>query len=162
MTTPPRPYQSRVLSGLCHWVRLKPEPDAALTELAVTDPYTWGKLDGLMREASLPGGLPAAGRKSGADYRTPLKFAPSDITDPPWIGELKVVGKRRKRLAPLDWRLYFGEPLERQDMVIAAGLGHKAPEDPKGVDKQIQQVRKAMRAVKHHCKSENCTYAPFD
>lgn len=160
MTAEAEKYSSRVLRGLCHWDKSLVED--AIEELKKSDAYTWSKIDGLMREAESNGGLPANGRKQGGDYRTPLDFAPRDVVDPPWTGELKVKGKKRKKLPPLDWRLYFGEPCEREDHVIACGIGSKAPEDLKGVEKQIKQVAKAMGRFKWYCRTHQLTYPPFE
>ena len=159
MTTPSR-LQSRVEIGLCVWVRLARTVDE-LEELKNADPFTYNKLEELMEVAAEPGGLVQAGYSPDYDYQTPLQYAPDDVSEPPWMGELKTVGKKRKKKAPLVWRLYFGEPIENLTEVVACGVSFKDPEDLKGAEKQRKAVAKAMGHFKWHCSSHGLTYQPF-
>ena len=87
-------YVPRVVAGGCRW-EYAPVAVAALDQLLTLDPFAHGELMGLIEDSEAPGGLGfAVGREDGYDYRAPLPRLPANLKDPPWLGELKVKGKR--------------------------------------------------------------------
>lgn len=157
-------YESRVLRGLCHWIH-EPNTEKMLEDLLQEDPYTHAKFEDLIEAAGESGGLPAAGHTSGPDYRAPLDFPPPNYPNPPWLGELKAKGKKRKGgRSGLDWRLYFGEPIEREDHVVSSGLHYKVYEDSslESKKKERDAIKKAMTRFKGWSNRHGCTWHPFE
>lgn len=112
---------------------------------------------GLIEDSQEPGGLGAAvGRDDGYDYRAPLPRLPVRLKDPPWVGELKVKGRRG-----VEHRLYFAEPDDLTNTVVAVGYGCKDPRDLRASIKQRDQIRKAMQYTKYWFRVSGYTPRPF-
>jgi hypothetical protein len=150
-------YRSRVIRGKCVW-EYAPIAEQALDRVLNTDPFAHGALIGLIEESQEPGGLGAAiGRDDGYDYRAPLPRLPPRLKDPPWLGELKVKGKRGT-----EHRLYFSEPDDLSHTVVAVGYGYKDPRDVRGPLKQSDQIRKAMAYTRYWFRVRGYAVRPFD
>lgn len=132
-------------------------------DLRSVDPYTCGILDGMMLDATDQGMLRAIWVDS-KDYRAPLARPPERVITPPWLGELKVTGKKRKRKAGLAWRLYFGEPVERAGLIVVCGLAWKDPAESaaKGAGRQKDAIRAAMALFQRYCTANGLSYPPFE
>jgi hypothetical protein len=150
-------YIPRVVVGNCVW-EFAPAAVVALDRLQAVDPFAHGELMGLIEDSREPGGLGAAiGRDDGYDYRAPLLRLPASLKDPPWLGELKVKGKRG-----VEHRLYFSEPDDETTIVVAVGYGRKEPHDLRGSVKQRDQIRKAMEYTKYWFGVSGHPIRPFD
>lgn len=89
--------------------------------------------------------------------RAPLPFPPWQIKAPPWLGELKVKGKRG-----IEHRLYFSEPVDTDDnRVVAVGYGRKDPRDLRGPIKQRDHIRKAMEYTRYWFRTRGYGIRPF-
>jgi hypothetical protein len=150
-------YISRVIRGECVW-EYAPIALEALNDLLATDAFAHGELMGLIEDSQEPGGLGAAiNRDDGYDFRAPLPFPPSSMKDPPWLGELKVKGKRG-----VEHRLYFSEPHSGDNnKVVAVGYGRKDPLDLRGPIKQRDQIRKAMEYTRYWFRTQGYVIRPF-
>ena len=150
-------YISRVIRGECIW-EYSPVAVEALDGLLAADAFAHGELMGLIEDSQEPGGLGAAiNRDDGYDYRAPLPFPPWQLTDPPWLGELKVKGKRG-----IEHRLYFSEPVDTDDnRVVAVGYGRKDPRDLRGPIKQRDHIRKAMEYTRYWFRTQGYGIRPF-
>lgn len=154
-------YVSRTLLGGCLWYTL-PEVQATESQLRRSDPFLFGTFDGLKRDASARGGLQSALWVEGLDYRIPMMYPPDRVTKPPWIGEFKCRGKPRKTKPGLDWRLYFCEPAEVENLVVVCGFSHKDPNEADATEAQEDAVRQAMGLFQHYCRLQDFSYAPFE
>jgi hypothetical protein len=150
-------YISRVIRGECTW-EYAPVAVKALDRLLAADAFAHGELMGLIDDSQEPGGLGAAiNRHDGYDYRAPLPFPPWQMKEPPWLGELKVKGKRG-----IEHRLYFSEPVDTDDnKVVAVGYGRKDPRDLRGPIKQRDQIRKAMEYTRYWFRTLDYGIRPF-
>lgn len=156
------PYRSRILDGGCAWLIL-PEVQSQLDDLQKRDSFVVGSFKGLREDATNPGMVRAIW-DDPIDYRAPIPQAPDRVVNPPWLGELKATGKRRKRKAGLEWRLYFSEPTETSGLVVACGLGWKDPSESAqdGTTRQQTAIRGAMRLFQRYCKHNQLTYPAFE
>ncbi|MCV7053112.1 hypothetical protein H7H82_21400 [Mycobacterium heidelbergense] len=136
---------------------------AQLDDLQNHDSFAVGALKGLREEATNPGMILTMWREP-IDYRAPIPQAPDRVVNPPWLGELKATGKRRKGKAGLEWRLYFSEPIETSNLVVACGLGWKDPAESaqEGTTRQQTSIRAAMGLFKRYCRESKQTYPPFE
>ncbi|WP_280508003.1 hypothetical protein [Nocardia flavorosea] len=152
------PHGERVTRGQCHWEHT-PDADKGLNELLARDPFAYGNLIGQIEESER-GGLGRSRYRQPQDYRCPLDYAPKDEPDPPWLGKLKASGIGRKT----EWRLYFGEPVNRQDHVVGvtlrdSKLGRLNP--LQNHDRQRRDIKQAMRYLRKFFTERGYLWAPF-
>ncbi|MEC4842627.1 hypothetical protein [Mycobacteroides chelonae] len=152
------PYISRVVRGECIW-EYAPKAQEGLNELLRSDSFAHGELVGLIEDSEQRGGLGKAyGRKEELDYRAPLPFAPDKAHAPPWLGELKVVGKRG-----VEHRLYFSEPDGTdENIVVAVGYGYKERGSDLFGIKQRDHITKVMGYTKYVFRTLGYTCRPFE
>lgn len=119
--------KGRPFGPLCHW-EYSDRCLAALDELYQRDALGYGRLtDVIVRSEGSIGVEPL---KSYEQLAVPIKFAPKEIQDPPWLGCIKVDGDRVfKRTPNVVWlhRLYFGLPCRHQDLIVGVGAWSKNP-----------------------------------
>ncbi|WP_336790361.1 hypothetical protein [Gordonia malaquae] len=122
--------------------------------MKVQDRFGWNGMQALIEDAAA-GGVDL----DETQVRCPLLYAPKKVQDPPWLGEFKVVGRGGKK----HWRLYFGEPINRQDHVVRIHLWHKLRSWSKADAGQRQQdsVANAMGLLKWHFKKEGYEWSQF-
>lgn len=151
------PHGERVVRGSCYWEHT-PDADHGLCQLRSKDPFAYGNILGQIEESE-EGGLGSSMYRSPQDYRCPLAFVPKNEPDPPWLGELKAADKRGT-----EWRLYFGEPINRRDHVVGVIL-----RDSKlrrltvlqNGDRQRKHIKQAMRYLKTFFSEQGYQWAPF-
>jgi len=151
------PHGNRVVRGKCHWHHT-PDVRDGLDNLLRQDPFAHGNIKGQIEECE-GSGLGRSPYRDPQDYRCPLKFAPPDVTDPPWLGELKASGKKGKQ-----WRLYFGEPINYQDHVVGVTLRDSKLNSLnrfQNSHRQKQHIRQAMKFLKTFFKEHGYEWAPF-
>ncbi|WP_280426119.1 hypothetical protein [Nocardia carnea] len=152
------PHGKRVTRGQCHWEQT-PDAEENLRELRARDPFAYGNLKGQIEESE-HGGLGRSRYREPQDYRCPLDFAPQDEPDPPWLGELKTSGRGGK----VEWRLYFGEPINRQDHVVGVTLRDSKLSRLRPLqnrERQRRDIKQAMRYLKRYFVEHGYTWAPF-
>lgn len=159
------PHGNRVLRGLCHWEHA-PEVEAGFGDLLLKDPFAHGNLLGQIAESKSQRGLGGSGRyRRERDYRCPLEYAPTNVGSPPWLGELKAKGRpvRKRSNKHFEWRLYFGEAINRRDHVIGIKLGDKKPSLTEAQNRvhQRKQIGAAMKYLKRYFKDKGYRWAPF-
>lgn len=156
-------YRSRILDPGASW-EVSPDVQDDVAKLRQLDQFAYANLVGLQRDATDSGMRAAFWLESGLDYRAPINQAPDRVVDPPWLGELKTRGKARKRMAGLEWRMYFSEPVERTGLVVICGVGSKDPSQTRdqGAHRQEVAIRHAMLVFQRFCRAEGLTYPPFE
>ncbi|MFD3591479.1 hypothetical protein ACFWU5_02035 [Nocardia sp. NPDC058640] len=151
------PHGDRVIRGGCAW-RHTPDADAGLAQLRASDPFAFGNLQGQIQESE-NSGLGSSTYRAPVDYRCPLEFAPTNEPDAPWLGELKASGKKGTQ-----WRLYFGEPINHQVLVVGISLRDSKRAKLSVVQnrgRQRQHITQAMRFLKTYFRSQGFRWAPF-
>lgn len=144
--------RGRPFGPLCHWEYSDRCTDA-LNELHDRDPLGYGRFADLINRSEGPAGIEPL--EKFEDLSVPVSFAPREVQDPPWLGCLKVDGDRVfKRSSKIVWlhRLYFGLPLEHQDLVVGVGAWSKNPARklaPGQVTESQKQRRYIGETMKH-------------
>lgn len=156
------PPPSRVVGGNCDW-HDSPQFVSDFDELRRFDQFGAMALLELKDAARTSRGL--SKHKPGLDYRVPLRPPGRGIkvVDPPWMGELKVQGKRVAKSLPIVWehRLYFGEPVERPRLCVALGASKKDPRDPRANAAQGKQISTMMQYLKRYLGELGYTWEAF-
>jgi hypothetical protein len=132
--------------------------DQGLARLLQRDPFAHGNIQGQIQEAK-GRGLGFSQYREPQDYRCPLDYAPDDEPDPPWLGELKASGIKR-----VEWRLYFGEPINYQDHVVGITLRDSKLGRLTTIQNQARQkshIKQAMRFLKTYFTLHGYHWAPF-
>ena len=152
-------YRSRVLDSGCAWSVLIDEVGPQFAEFRRRDSFAWSDLLG-MRQDAAEMGMAKAVWQERADYRIPINHSPDDVTNPPWLGEFKILGRERRGRARFDYRMYFSEPVEEPGLVIVCGLGWKNPAESKHQTQQRQRadISRAMRRFQRFCREQRFTY----
>lgn len=155
---------SRVVQGACTW---EDSPQLIRDFAALSDEDEFGTMSLLeLRDATCgPRGLSRARRDR--DYRVPLA-PPRDgakVIDPPWMGELKALGKpvSRRGTRPWELRLYFGEPVEGETtrLCVGLGVGKKDPRDRRAGRRQADHIRRLMVYLKKYFAERGYTSRPL-
>lgn len=153
---------SRVVVGNCDW-HDSPQYTGNFDELRRFDQFGSMELLDLKDAARTPKGL--SKHKPNRDYRVPLRppVKGSRVVAGPWLGELKVQGKRVSKSLPLVWehRLYFGEPIEQPRLCVALGTSKKDPRDLRADAAQSRQIGKMMGYLKRYFGELGYTWEPF-
>lgn len=155
--SPVFPHGDRVVRGNCYWQN-SPDAEVALKDLRKIDSFALGDINGQIVEA-VGRGLGRSRYTAPRDYRCPLAFAPFGEPDPPWLGELKAGGRKG-----LEWRLYFGEPINFQYHVVGLNLRDSKRSGFSVLQNRNRQrghVVQAMRYLRKFFKQEGYEWAPF-
>ncbi|WAB10619.1 hypothetical protein SEA_ECLIPTUS_54 [Gordonia phage Ecliptus] len=147
-------HGDRVIRGMAHW-EMEDQCNQDFAKLKDDDRFAWVGFCALIEDAT----------KGGVDLdesqvRCPLDFAPPKVHEPPWMGEFKVVGKKNGKK---HWRLYFGEPINHQDLVVGVDLWHKLSSWTRAQTKtrEADAIAKAMGKLKWHFGTQGYVWSPL-
>lgn len=131
-----------------------------LDNLKRSDRGAWAMMNALIEESE-DRGLPID--QHGDGYAAPVgeRVKPTEFRGrpTPWLGELRVEERTPRRRSALGntahHRLYFGEPNDPDDLVMALLLDSKRGRDPLALIKQTKAMVNAMWALMKWCEGRD-------
>jgi hypothetical protein len=154
---PERARRGRINDAGCKWIRDLCGAD--LEGLKKKDKDAWKKVIALI-EDSEQYGMPFDAE--GDDYSAPVgervRRSAFGGRPRPWLGELRVEERRRKRSAlgnTAHYRLYFGEPEQPPNAILGLLVEEKRGRDLRAFEKQTAKMLKAMKMLIHWCEHQS-------